>query len=51
MIQYSYSSLYKGKCLPYSEKFLEVNIFGNFRNTVHFLKFYFRKTGVKVVYQ
>ena len=37
--------------IPYSRKFSEVNIFGNFRNTVHFLKFYFQKTGAKVVYQ
>ena len=29
------------RCLPYSEKFSEINIFGNFRNLVHFPKFYF----------
>ena len=32
--------------LPYSGKFSERNIFGNFQNVIHFPKIYFRKTFV-----
>ena len=43
-------NIVEGK-IPYSGKFLKINIFRNFQNLLHFPKFYFRKISTKVVYQ